>query len=102
LLVYDTLANVSTRFSSSGNLLDVTLARVADVGKLKAQISSLDGVSSVENLDPLNFRVGIRGGVEAQERLLSDLVSLKIGVISYKEASLALEDAYLNLIKDTK
>jgi hypothetical protein len=53
-------------------------------------------------MDPLNFRVGIKGGVDAQERLLNDLVSLKIGVISYREASLALEDAYLNLIKDTK
>ncbi len=79
LLVYDTLANVSSRFSSSGNLVDVTLARRADVEKLKAQISALKGVASVESIDPLNFRIGMAGGVEAQERLLSDLVSLKIG-----------------------
>jgi ABC-2 type transport system ATP-binding protein len=102
LLVYDTLANVSSRFSSSGNLLEVALARAVDVQKTKAQISSLQGVASVESMDPLIFRVGVKGGVEAQERLLNDLVSLKIGVISYREASLALEDAYLNLIKDTK
>ena len=101
LLVYDTLANVSSRFSSSGNLVDVTLARRADFEKLKAQVLALQGVSSVESIDTLNFRIGIAGGVETQERLLSDLVSLKIGVISYREASLALEDAYLNLIKDT-
>jgi ABC-2 type transport system ATP-binding protein len=102
LLVYDTLANVSSRFSSSGNLVDVTLARASDVEELKARISSLEGVATVESLDPLNFRVGITGGVEAQERLLNELVSFRIGVISYKDASLALEDAYLNLIKDTK
>jgi ABC-2 type transport system ATP-binding protein len=102
LLVYDTLANVSSRFSSSGNVVDVTLARATDIGKLKARIASLESVSSVESVDPMNFRVTFKGGVEAQERLLNDLVSLKIGVISFRDASLALEDAYLNLIKDTR
>jgi hypothetical protein len=36
-----------------------------------------------------------------QEKLLSDLVKMKIGIVSYKPASSALEGAYLSLIKDT-
>jgi ABC-2 type transport system ATP-binding protein len=102
LLVYDTLANVSSRFSSSGGLFEVTLARPSDQEQLKAKISALQGVTSVEAIDSMNFRIGIKGGVATQEALLDRLVSMKIGVISFKDASLALEDAYLNLIRDTK
>jgi ABC-2 type transport system ATP-binding protein len=102
LLVYDSLANVSSRFSSNSSLVEVTLARPIEAEALKSRVSSLRGVTSVESLDSRNFRLGIAGGAEAQERLLGDLVSMKIGVISFKDASLALEDAYLNLIKDTK
>jgi ABC-2 type transport system ATP-binding protein len=102
LLVYDTLANVSSRFSSSGNLVEVLLARPVDITRVTEGIRALGGVTSVEGVDARNFKVGLKGGIEAQEKLLSDLVSLRIGVVSFREASLALEDAYLNLIKDTK
>ncbi|HVP23245.1 MAG TPA: ABC transporter ATP-binding protein [Conexivisphaerales archaeon] len=101
LLVYDSLANVSSRFASSGEIIEVTLARPSDA-KLMDRISTLQGVTSVSSPDPLNYRIGIKGGVETRERLLGDLVAMNVGVIGFQEASLALEDAYLNLIKDTK
>jgi hypothetical protein len=36
-----------------------------------------------------------------QERLLSDIVKLNIGVLSYRAASSELEEAYLKLITAT-
>ena len=47
------------------------------------------------------LRIRFSGGLDVQERLLSDLVKMNIGVISYRPASSELEDAYLKLIKDT-
>jgi ABC-2 type transport system ATP-binding protein len=102
LLVYDTISNVSSRFSSDQNLIEVSLARPVDVAEVTSKVSSLSGVTSVQSTDSQNFKIGLKGGTEAKERLFYDLASLKVGVVSFREASLALEDAYLNLIKDTK
>jgi hypothetical protein len=41
------------------------------------------------------------GGITVQESILASMVSMSLGVISYKPAASALEDAYLSLIKDT-
>jgi hypothetical protein len=41
------------------------------------------------------------GGKDVQERILSDLVRMNIGVLSFRPASSLLEDVYLNLIKET-
>jgi ABC-2 type transport system ATP-binding protein len=101
LLVYDTLANVSSRFSNSGNMIDVGFSSPIDLAALTPKVSSLPNVVSVQGADAMTLRVSIKGGMEAQERLLADLVGMKMGVVSFREASLALEDAYLNLIKDT-
>ncbi len=65
LIVYDTLSNVTTRFSTR------------------------------------KVRIHFSGGIQNQERLLLDLASMNIGMISFRPAASALEDTYLNLIKDT-
>jgi hypothetical protein len=36
-----------------------------------------------------------------QEKILADLAAMRIGMISFRASSSALEDTYLNLIKDT-
>jgi len=51
--------------------------------------------------DEKNLRIQFSGGLDAQERALSELVEMNIGVVSYRPASSALEESYLNLIKDT-
>jgi hypothetical protein len=58
-------------------------------------------VITVEKKDDRNLQIRFSGGLDVQERILSDLVKLKIGVISYKSPSSELEDAYLRLIKET-
>jgi ABC-2 type transport system ATP-binding protein len=100
LLVYDTLQNVTTRFSGTGNfaMVEVGFSRQLDDTRM---ISSLEGVISVEKMDSRNVRIKFSGGIQNQEKLLSDLATMHLGVISFRAAGSALEDTYLNLIKDT-
>jgi ABC-2 type transport system ATP-binding protein len=103
LLVYDKLNNVVSRFSGDGGeiIIDVGLSREIDDLTVSKNIASLSGVMSAEKLEGKNLRLRFSGGSENQERLLSDLVAMKIGLISFHPSSSALEDTYLNLIKAT-
>jgi len=103
LLVYDTLAHVTDRFAhdGGGSILQVELTKDIDDQLIKGQISILAGVDSVEKLTPRSLRIKFSGGQEEQARLLTDLVALKIGLLSYRPSASTLEDSYLNLIKDT-
>jgi ABC-2 type transport system ATP-binding protein len=103
LLVYDKLNNVVSRFSGDGGeiIIDVGLSRDIDDQTVSRTISSLPGVVSAERLEMRNLRIKFSGNLENQERLLSDLVALKIGLVSFHPSSSALEDTYLNLIKAT-
>jgi len=103
LLVYDKLNNVVSRFSGDGGeiIIDVGLSRAIDDLILSRNISSMAGVVSAEKLDMKSLRIKFSGSPENQEKLLSDLVALKIGLVSFHPSSSALEDTYLNLIKET-
>jgi len=101
LLVYDTLPNVTARFAGGANIVEVGLSRPIDFAGIQKSIASIPGVVSAERKDDKNLRVQCDGDLDAQERILSELVRMNIGVISYKPASSALEESYLNLIKDT-
>ncbi len=102
LLVYDTLSNVTIKFSGDGNLttVEIGLGLSADEDIAK-RVSSATGVVSVEKMDSRNLRIKFTGGVDAQERLLADIAGMGIGMISFRASSSALEDTYLNLIKET-
>ena len=101
LIIYDTIAKVTTKFSGGSNAVEVGLQRPIDEPLLSKTITVLPDVISAEKRDERTFSLRFRGGLDVQERLLSDLVKLNIGVISYKPAASELEDAYLNLIKST-
>ena len=102
LIVYDTLSNVTTRFSSGGsNTVDIEFSRDIDEQSANRNIASLTSVSSVDRIDSRKVRIHFSGGIQNQERLLLDLATMKIGMISFRPAASALEDTYLNLIKDT-
>ena len=100
LLVYDTLENVTSKFSGSGSSNSVEIGFSKPIEDTKA-VSSIQGVISVERIDSRNLRVKYSGGVQNQETLLSELAAMRIGVISFRASGSALEDTYLNLIKDT-
>jgi ABC-2 type transport system ATP-binding protein len=103
LVIYDTLENVTAKFSGNGGLelVEVCLSRPINDNILTKNISSLSGVRSVEKVDPKNINIKFLGGSGNQEELLAELVAMRIGVISFRSSSSALEDTYLQLIKDT-
>jgi ABC-2 type transport system ATP-binding protein len=97
LLVYDTLANVTNRFSD-GNL-------TVDVGFLEAPnpivtqiIGAMEGVTSSTLIDPKRVRVRFKGGSPAQHRLLGEIVAQDLGAMSFSEPVGALEEVYLKEI----
>jgi len=101
LLVYDTISNVTSKFSGGANMVEVELQRPINPQLVTQRIAKLSNVTSVEQTNDTNMRIRFNGGLDAQGQLLSDLVKMNIGVISYKPASSELEGVYLNLIKET-
>lgn len=100
LLVYDTIQNLTGRFSGGGSVLEVGFASPCTDDEVVGKIQKIPGVASVEILDDRNLRLRFSGDAETQADLLSELGALRIGVNSLKASSSALEDVYLNLIKE--
>jgi ABC-2 type transport system ATP-binding protein len=101
LIVYDTLPNVTAKFSGVNNVVEVGLVHSVDSKTVTQTIAALPGVVNAEKVDDKNLKISFSGGLDVQERLLSEIVKLNIGVISYKAASSELEEAYLKLITAT-
>jgi ABC-2 type transport system ATP-binding protein len=101
LIVYDTIPNVSAKVSGGENIVEVGLQRPIDSELVTKKIATLANVVTAEIKDDKTLRINFSGGLDVQERVLSDLVRMNIGVISYRPASSELEDAYLKLITST-
>jgi hypothetical protein len=101
LLVYDTLPNVTAKFSGDVNVVEVGLLKPLDSTAISGTISKIPGVVTAEKMDDRNVRIKYSGGLDTQARILSDLLKQNVPVLSYRPASSALEDVYLNLIKET-
>ena len=101
LIVYDTLSNVTAKFSGGNNVVEVGLARSVDNIIVTQNIATLPSVVKAEKTDDKNVKIIFNGGLDVQERLLNDIIKLNIGVISYKAASSELEEVYLKLITAT-
>ena len=100
LLVYDTIQNLTSRFSGGGSVLEVGFASPRVDGEVIEAVQKIHGITSVEMLDDRNLRLKFVGNAQTQAEVLSELVALRIGVNSFKTSSSALEDVYLNLIKE--
>ena len=98
LLFYDTLDNVTARFSGGQQSVDVSLARPVDPQVITDRIASLPGVGGVNVLDARRLRLRFTGGLEGQERLLESLAGLHIGVVGVASSESALEEVYLSQI----
>jgi ABC-2 type transport system ATP-binding protein len=101
LIVYDTISNVSAKVSGGESIVEVGLQRAIDSELVTQKIATLANVVTAEMKDDKTLRINFSGGLDVQERVLSDLVRMNIGVISYRPASSELEDAYLKLITST-
>lgn len=101
LIVYDTLSNVTAKVSGGENVVEVGLRNAVSEELIKKISVKVPGIGKAEKSDGTTFRIRFAGGLDAQERILADLMKMNIGLISYKPASSALEEAYIGLIKDT-
>jgi ABC-2 type transport system ATP-binding protein len=101
LIVYDTLSNVTARVSGGVNIVEVGLRNTVDADLINKIASKIPGINKAEKSDGATFRINFNGGIDVQERILADLVKMNIGIVSYKPASSALEEAYLSLITNT-
>ena len=101
LIVYDTLSNVTAKVSGGENLVEIGLRNTVDVELVNKIAAKLPYIVKAEKSDVTTFRIEFSGGLDIQERILADLVKMKIGIVSYKPSSSALEGAYLSLVKST-
>ena len=103
LVVYDTIGNVTRRFSGDGGSSDIQMefARDIDDQTINRSIRSLGGVVMAEKIGPRTVRLTITGTDTDKEKLLADIVGLRVGLISFRPSASALEDSYLRLVKDT-
>ena len=101
LIVYDTISNVTAKFTGGENIVEVELQRPIDSELTIKKIAAIPGIITAEKKDDKNLTIRFSGGSDAQEKILSGLVKMNIGVISYRAASSELEDAYLKLITST-
>jgi ABC-2 type transport system ATP-binding protein len=100
LVAYDTIANLTARFSRGENIVEVGFKQTVDA-TLISRVNKIKGVTAAERKDDINLQIRFTGGLDAQASILADIVRMNIGVTSYRPATLALEDVYLSLIKDT-
>ncbi len=100
LLVYDSIDNVTAKFAGDGGAAEIGFSRDAD-DSVVARVSKLDGLEKAVRTDPRHVTVRFKGGLPTQERLFSQLAGMNVGVVSFRETSTGLEDAYLKLIKET-
>jgi ABC-2 type transport system ATP-binding protein len=101
LIVYDTLSNVTAKVSGGENLVEIGLRNTVDVELVNKIAAKLPYIVKAEKSDGTTFRIEFSGDLDIQERILADLVKMKIGIVSYRPASSALEGAYLSLVKNT-
>ena len=62
-------------------------------------IDGYQGMISLQKVDDTTLSIAFEGGLDAQEKILRELIQLNVGVISYRPTSSGLEEAYLRLVK---
>jgi ABC-2 type transport system ATP-binding protein len=100
LLVYDTIDSVTAKFAGDGGAAEAGFSRDLDEATI-SKVLRLEGVDKAIKTDPRHLNVRFKGGLQSQERLFNQLAEMKIGIVSFRETSVGLEDAYLKLIKET-
>ena len=100
LLVYDSIGNVTARFSGGGGSVEIGFASDPSE-EVRSKIASIAGVLSVNLLSSRQLIVKFDHTATNQESLFNEVAALRAGVTSLHESTSGLEDAYLSLIKET-
>ena len=100
LIVYDTIGNVTSKFSGNGGAIEVGFSHGVDESTV-GKVMRLEGVQTVTKSNGTHVAVTFSGGLAAQEKLFQQIAELKLGAVSFRQTTGGLEDAYLKLIKET-
>ncbi len=65
-------------------------------------VSKISGVQGINTMGDNAFSMDFNGGDEEQSRLLLDLQSIGLKIVTFKESGMALEALYMSLIKDSR
>jgi ABC-2 type transport system ATP-binding protein len=87
--------------SSTIRRIEVTAVQPIS-GETLNKVSKLEGISELRAVGERSFAFSLTGGDPVQARVLTDLQSLGLGLISFKESGLALESLYMSLIKESR
>jgi ABC-2 type transport system ATP-binding protein len=98
LLFYDTLDNVTAKFSHGQTSVDVTFAKPVPEPVLGSQIQNLPSMAKTERLDAKRLRLYLKGGPAEQAQTLKALVALDLDLVGFQESKSALEEVYLSQI----
>jgi len=99
LLVYDTIDNITSKFSRGTGEVKIGFARPLDL-QTGTRISKFTGVTSFSRVNDRQMVIKFDPVVVTQEKLFEMIADLKAGAQSLESAS-GLEDAYLSLVKET-
>ena len=96
LLVYDTVANLSTVSESR-----VSLTAVEPITSEQcSSVQALPNVRSVKRVGASELLINVEGGLREQSDLLDHVKSIGIRVAFYRPARSAIEDVYLRLVPE--
>jgi ABC-2 type transport system ATP-binding protein len=98
LLFYDRLANVADRLGGGVREVEAEFASPVDDGAARAHFDNLPQVASWTRSDPRRVTFRVKGGLAEQARLLEQLASMHLSLVSYHESRSALEEVYLREI----
>jgi ABC-2 type transport system ATP-binding protein len=99
LLFYDSLDNVTAKFSHGEVSYDATFARPVSVGVLGERLASIPELGRIEPLDARRYRIYFKGDLSEQARLLRTLATSELDLVSFQESKSALEEVYLSQIE---
>ncbi|MCI4363157.1 MAG: ABC transporter ATP-binding protein [Thermoplasmata archaeon] len=99
LLFYDTLENVTAKFSAGHSSVDASFARPVPERTVADRLAAESDLLKVEQLDPRRYRLQFKGGPAVQARLLRKLSDEALELVSFTESKSALEEVYLSQIE---
>jgi ABC-2 type transport system ATP-binding protein len=99
LLFYDTLDNITTKFSAGHASVDATFALPISDHVLNERVATYPNISKVERLDARRLRLTWKGDLASQSQLLRQLATLEEQLVSFQESKSALEEIYMNQIE---
>ena len=101
LLVYDTIQGATRRFTSGRSSYEAAFANPIDLVSLRRLLSGLNSQFELERIDSQTVMLTFSNESDPRQRIISILAAANTGLVSFRSSATALEDTYLNLVKDS-